>query len=120
MEAEDLRAVTINLNKGKLGGDTGPVRMIARQGASFTAPTAKHLTDSEGNPASADFVVGGRRRKYLCPRLDRAGNVGMLGGPVVRGQHRYVLGPHRTKTARCRGAYSYFRADKLFRAGHQK
>lgn len=26
MEAEDLRAVTVNLNKGALGGDTGPVR----------------------------------------------------------------------------------------------
>ena len=69
IESEDLRAVTINLNKGKLGGDTGPVRMIARKGASFTAPTSKHLIDSEGNPASADFVwVGDDRNTYAPPR----------------------------------------------------
>ena len=78
MEAEDLRAVTINLNKGKLGGDTGPVRMIARQGASFTAPTAKHLTDSEGNPASADFVWVGDDGNTYAPGAAVPGNVRML------------------------------------------
>ena len=78
MEAEDLRAVTINLNKGALGGDTGPVRMIARQGASFTAPTAKHLTDSEGNPASADFVWVGDDGNTYAPGSTVPGNVRML------------------------------------------
>lgn len=78
MEAEDLRAVTVNLNKGKLEGDTGPVRMIARQGASFTAPTAKHLTDSEGNPASADFVWVGDDGNTYAPGAAVPGNVRML------------------------------------------
>ena len=78
MEAEDLRAVTINLNKGTLGGDTGPVRMIARQGASFTAPTSKHLTDSEGNPASADFMWVGDDGNTYAPGAAVPGNVRML------------------------------------------
>ena len=78
IEAEDLRAVTVNLNKGKLGGDTGPVRMIARKGASFTAPTAKHLTDSEGNPASADFVWVGDDGNTYAPGSTVPGNVRML------------------------------------------
>ena len=78
MEAEDLRAVTINLNKGKLGGDTGPVRMIARKGASFTAPTSKNLTDSEGNPASADFVWVGDDGNTYAPGSTVPGNVRML------------------------------------------
>lgn len=78
IEAEDLRAVTINLNKGKLGGDTGPVRMIVRKGASFTAPTSKHLTDSEGNPASADFVWVGDDGNTYAPGSTVPGNVRML------------------------------------------
>ena len=78
MEAEDLRSVTVNLNKGKLGDDTGPVRMIARQGASFMAPTAKHLTDSEGNPASADFMWVGDDGNAYAPGSTVPGNVRML------------------------------------------
>ena len=78
MEAEDLRAVTINLNKGTLGGDTGPVRMIVRKGSSFTAPTSKHLTDSEGNPASADFMWVGDDGNTYAPGAAVPGNVRML------------------------------------------
>lgn len=78
IEAEDLRAVTVNLNKGKLGGDTGPVRMIARKGASFTAPTSKHLTDPEGNPASSDFVWVGDDGNAYAPGSTVPGNVRML------------------------------------------
>ena len=78
MEAEDLRAVTINLNKGTLGGDTGPVRIIARKGSPFTAPTSKHLTDSEGNPASADFMWVGDDGNTYAPGSTVPGNVRML------------------------------------------
>lgn len=78
IEAEDLSAVTINLNKGKLGGDTGPVRMIVRKGSPFTAPTSKHLTDSEGNPASSDFVWVGDDGNTYAPGAAVPGNVRML------------------------------------------
>ena len=78
METEDLRAVTINLNKGTLGGDTGPVRMIVRKGSPFTAPTSKHLTDSEGNPASADFMWVGDDGNAYAPGSTVPGNVRML------------------------------------------
>ena len=78
IEAEDLSAVTINLNKGTLGGDTGPVRMIVREGSSFAAPTSKHLTDSEGNPASADFMWVGDDGNTYAPGSTVPGNVRML------------------------------------------
>ena len=78
METEDLRAVTVNLNKGTLGGDTGPVRMIARKGASFTAPASEYLTDSEGNPASADFMWVGDDGNTYAPGAAVPGNVRML------------------------------------------
>lgn len=42
-DTDIIRQAPLRLTRSGYG-DTGPVRMIARQGASFTAPTAKHLT----------------------------------------------------------------------------
>lgn len=76
--ADDLRVVTINLNRGKLGDDAGPVRMIVRQGASFTAPSSENLTDSEGNPASSGFTWVGDDGNTYAPGAAVPGNVRML------------------------------------------
>lgn len=76
--------------------------MIARQGASFTAPTAKHLTDSEGNPASADFVWVGDDGNTYAPGSTVPGNVRML---VARWSEDSIGMPPSliwTKTAGCR------------------
>ena len=114
MEAEDLRAVTINLNKGKLGDDTGPVRMIARQGASFTAPTAKHLTDSEGNPASADFMWVGDDGNTYAPGSTVPGNVRMLVARWSEDSIGMPPVPYLDENGRMQGCLTYTELTSYF------
>ena len=114
MEAEDLRAVTINLNKGKLGGDTGPVRMIARQGASFTAPTARHLTDSEGNPASADFVWVGDDGNAYAPGSTVPGNVRMLVARWSEDSIGMPPVPYLDENGQMQGCFTYTELTSYF------
>ena len=114
IEAEDLRAVTINLNKGKLGGDTGPVRMIARQGASFTAPTAKHLTDPEGNPASADFVWVGDDGNTYAPGSTVAGNVRMLVARWSEDSIGMPPVPYLDENGQMQGCFTYTELTSYF------
>lgn len=114
METEDLRAVTINLNKGALGGDTGPVRMIARQGASFTAPTAKHLTDSEGNPASADFVWVGDDGNTYAPGAAVPGNVRMLVARWSEDSIGMPPVPYLDENGQMQGCFTYTELTSYF------
>lgn len=114
MEAEDLRAVTINLNKGTLGGDTGPVRMIARQGASFTAPTAKHLTDSEGNPASADFMWVGDDGNTYAPGSTVPGNVRMLVARWSEDSIGMPPVPYLDENGQMQGCFTYTELTSYF------
>ena len=114
IKAEDLRAVTINLNKGKLGGDTGPVRMIARQGASFTAPTAKHLTDPEGNPASADFVWVGDDGNAYAPGTAVPGNVRMLVARWSEDSIGMPPVPYLDENGQMQGCFTYTELTSYF------
>lgn len=114
MEAEDLRAVTVNLNKGKLEGDTGPVRMIARQGASFTAPTAKHLTDPEGNPASADFVWVGDDGNTYAPGSTVPGNVRMLVARWSEDSIGMPPVPYLDENGQMQGCFTYTELTSYF------
>ena len=114
METEDLRAVTVNLNKGKLEGDTGPVRMIARQGASFTAPTAKHLTDSEGNPASADFVWVGDDGNTYAPGSTVPGNVRMLVARWSEDSIGMPPVPYMDENGQMQGCFTYTELTSYF------
>ena len=114
MEAEDLRAVTVNLNKGALGGDTGPVRMIVRKGASFTAPTAKHLTDSEGNPASADFVWVGDDGNTYAPGAAVPGNVRMLVARWSEDSIGMPPVPYLDENGQMQGCFTYTELTSYF------
>ena len=114
MEAEDLRAVTINLNKGKLGGDTGPVRMIVREGSPFTAPTSKHLTDSEGNSASADFVWVGDDGNAYAPGAAVPGNVRMLAARWSEGSIVLPPVPYLDENGQMQGCLTYTELTSYF------
>ena len=114
MEAEDLRAVTVNLNKGKLGDDTGPVRMIARQGAAFTAPTSKHLTDSEGNPASSDFVWVGDDGNTYAPGAAVPGNVRMLVARWSEDSIGMPPVPYLDENGQMQGCFTYTELTSYF------
>ena len=47
--ADGLKAVTLNLGGGKLGGSTDTIQIIVKNGSKFTAPASDGLTRPDGN-----------------------------------------------------------------------
>ena len=47
--ADGLKAVTLNLSGGKLGGSTDTIQIIVKNGSKFTAPASDGLTRPDGN-----------------------------------------------------------------------
>ena len=50
--ADGLKAVTLNLGGGKLGGSTDTIQIIVKNGSKFTAPASDGLTRPDGNTGS--------------------------------------------------------------------
>ena len=50
--ADGLKAVTLNLGGGKLGGSTDTIQIIVKTGSEFTAPASDGLTRPDGNNGS--------------------------------------------------------------------
>ena len=50
--ADGLKAVTLNLGGGKLGGSTDTIQIIVKNGSKFTAPASNGLTRPDGNNGS--------------------------------------------------------------------
>ena len=50
--ADGLKAVTLNLGGGKLGGSTDTIQIIVKNGSKFTAPASNGLTRPDGNTGS--------------------------------------------------------------------
>ena len=50
--ADGLKAVTLNLGGGKLGGSTDTIQIIVKNGSKFTAPASDGLTRPDGNNGS--------------------------------------------------------------------
>ena len=49
---DGLKAVTLNLGGGKLGGSTDTIQIIVKNGSKFTAPASDGLTRPDGNTGS--------------------------------------------------------------------
>ena len=52
MDSDGLKAVTLDLGGGKLGGSSENIRIIVKTGESFTAPASEGLTRPDGNTGS--------------------------------------------------------------------
>ena len=50
--ADGLKAVTLNLGGGKLGGSTDTIQIIVKNGSKFTAPASDGMTRPDGNTGS--------------------------------------------------------------------
>ena len=50
--SDGLKAVTLDLGGGKLGGSTDTIQIIVKTGESFTAPASEGLTRPDGNNGS--------------------------------------------------------------------
>ena len=54
--ADGLKAVTLDLGGGKLGGSSDAIHIIVKNGSAFTAPASDGLTRPDGNTVS-NFIA---------------------------------------------------------------
>ena len=62
--ADGLKAVTLNLGGGKLGGSTDTIQIIVKNGSKFTAPASDGLTRPDGNTGSYFMWLDGNGKSY--------------------------------------------------------
>ena len=62
--ADALKAVTLDLGGGKLGGSTDAIQIIVKNGSTFTAPMSGGLTRPAGNTGSYFMWLGSNGKLY--------------------------------------------------------
>ena len=62
--ADGLKAVTLNLGGGKLGGSSDAIQIIVKNGSEFTAPASDGLTRPDGNTGSYFMWLGSNGKLY--------------------------------------------------------
>ena len=62
--ADGLKAVTLNLGGGKLGGSSDAIHIIVKNGSEFTAPASDGLTRPDGNTAAYFMWLDGNGNSY--------------------------------------------------------
>ena len=62
--ADGLKAVTLDLGGGKLGGSSDSIQIIVKNGESFTAPVSDGLTRPDGNTGSYFMWLGSDGELY--------------------------------------------------------
>ena len=62
--SDGLKAVTLDLNGGKLGGSTDNIQIIVKNGAAFTAPASDGLTRPEGDTGDYFKWLGSDGKLY--------------------------------------------------------
>mgnify|MGYP000628822193 CR=1 FL=1 len=59
-----LKAVTLDLNGGKLGGSSDAIQIIVKNGSAFTAPASDGMTRPDGNTGSYFMWLDGNGNSY--------------------------------------------------------
>ena len=62
--ADGLKAVTLNLGGGKLGGSSDAIQIIVKKGSTFTAPMSGGLTRPDGDTGSYFMWLDGNGNSY--------------------------------------------------------
>ena len=62
--SDGLKAVTLNLGGGKLGGSSDAIHIIVKNGSAFTAPASDGLTRPDGNTGSYFMWLDGNGKSY--------------------------------------------------------
>ena len=63
--SDGLKAVTLDLGGGKLGGSSDTIQIIVKTGESFTAPASNGLTRPDGNTGSSFKWLGSDGKLYV-------------------------------------------------------
>ena len=61
---DGLKAVTLDLGGGKLGGSSDAIHIIVKNGSAFTAPASDGLTRPDGNTGSYFMWLDGNGKSY--------------------------------------------------------
>ena len=61
---DGLKAVTLDLNGGSLGGRTNNIQIVVKNGATFTAPASEGLTRPDGDTGSSFFWLASDGKLY--------------------------------------------------------
>ena len=75
--ADGLKAITLDLGGGKLGGSSEDIQIIVKNGESFTAPASDGLTRPDGDTGSS-FMWLGSDSKLYAPGSSVPANVNRL------------------------------------------
>ena len=62
--SDGLKAVTLDLGGGKLGGSSDAIHIIVKNGSAFTAPASDGLTRPDGNTGSYFMWLDGNGKSY--------------------------------------------------------
>ena len=62
--SDGMKAVTLDLNGGKLGGSSEAIQIIVKNGSTFTAPMSGGLTRPDGNTGSYFMWLGSNGKLY--------------------------------------------------------
>ena len=62
--SDGMKAVTLDLNGGKLGGSSEAIQIIVKNGSTFTAPASGGLTRPDGNTGSYFMWLGSDGKLY--------------------------------------------------------
>ena len=62
--SDGMKAVTLDLNGGKLGGSSDAIHIIVKTGSTFTAPASDGLTRPDGNTGSYFMWLGSNGKLY--------------------------------------------------------
>ena len=62
--SDGMKAVTLDLNGGKLGGSSDAIQIIVKNGSAFTAPMSGGLTRPDGNTGSYFMWLDGNGNSY--------------------------------------------------------
>ena len=62
--SDGMKAVTLDLNGGKLGGSSEAIQIIVKTGSEFTAPASDGLTRPDGNTGSYFMWLGSNGKLY--------------------------------------------------------
>ena len=64
LDSGGLKAVTLDLGGGKLGGSSDAIHIIVKNGSAFTAPASDGLTRPDGNTGSYFMWLDGNGKSY--------------------------------------------------------
>ena len=64
LDSGGLKAVTLDLGGGKLGGSSDAIHIIVKNGSAFTAPASDGLTRPDGNTGSYFMLLDGNGKSY--------------------------------------------------------